>query len=157
MTDRDTSDALHARVLAHIEAFERGAPAPESFDRLACDIARYQAQNVDGYARLCAARGVDPSSATRAEDLPAVPAEAFKLAPVFALAPDDAGVTFRTSGTTIGARGTHLMRDARTYSKAASAFGRAMLTRESRATARYSRPGCVGRGGARFLARLHVR
>ena len=79
-----TSDRLHARVLARMDAFCRGANAPEPFDRLACDIARYQARNVDGYARLCAARGIDPSTVERASEVPAVPTEAFKLANVFA-------------------------------------------------------------------------
>ena len=130
MTDRQASDSLHARVLAAIEAFGRGAPAPEDFDHLACDIARYQARNVDGYARLCAARGINPSAVEQASELPAVPTEAFRLARVFAFADGESRVTFRTSGTTSGARGTHCMRDTRTYAAAACVFGRFMLTRD---------------------------
>jgi hypothetical protein len=110
-----------------MDAFCRGANAPEPFDQLACDIARYQARNVDGYARLCAARGIDPSTVERASEVPAVPTEAFKLANVFALAEDEARVAFRTSGTTMGSRGTHRMRDGQTYAASARAFGRCML------------------------------
>jgi hypothetical protein len=130
MNDRKASDSLHARVLAAIGAFGRGAPSPEDFDDLACDIARYQATNVDGYARLCAARGIDLCEIEQAGEVPAVPTEAFKLARVYAFADGDARVTFRTSGTTIGARGTHCMRDTRTYAAAACTFGRFMLTRD---------------------------
>jgi hypothetical protein len=121
------SDVLHARVRAHIEAFEQGREPPEPFDVLAVDLARYQARHIAGHARLCAARGVDPSRFRSAADAPAVPTEAFKLAHVFAFPPTEARFSFRTSGTTAGARGTHPMRDARTYDAAALAFGRALL------------------------------
>ena len=121
------SDALHARSLAFVRAFERGAPAPEPFDALAVDIARFQARHVAGYARLCAARGVAPERIRSAAEAPAVPTDAFKAATVFAFPSDQARVTFRTSGTTIGARGAHPMRITSTYHAAALAFGRAML------------------------------
>jgi phenylacetate-coenzyme A ligase PaaK-like adenylate-forming protein len=124
------SDALHGRARAMVRAFERGAHPPESFDALAIDLARFQAAHVPGYARLCAARGVDPSAFERASDAPAVPADAFKLASVFCFEDRAATVIFRTSGTTVGARGTHAMRDVRTYDAAALAFGRAMFARD---------------------------
>jgi hypothetical protein len=108
-------------------AFERGHAMPEGFDALAVGLARFQARSVPGYGRLCAARGVDPDRAQRASDMPAVPTDAFKLAPVFAFDPGDARVTFRTSGTMLGARGAHAMRDVRTYDAAALVFGRVML------------------------------
>ncbi|MDP9036638.1 MAG: acyl-protein synthetase [Myxococcota bacterium] len=130
MSSHAESDALHARVRAIVDAFGEGARPPESFDALASALARYQASHVPGYARLCAARGVEPASIVRAEDAPAVPCDAFKLASVFAFEDRDAGVVFRTSGTTgttTGARGVHAMRDAGTYDAAALAFGRAML------------------------------
>jgi hypothetical protein len=130
MTDRDASDALHARVRAIIEAFARQSVAPESFEDLARDIARYQTKNVPGYARLCDSRGIDPRAIERASELPAVPTEAFKIARVFAFADGEAKATFRTSGTTVGARGAHRMRDPRTYAAAARTFGRFMLARD---------------------------
>ena len=118
------SAALHARARAFAFAFEARSPMPEPFDSLACDLARFQAAHSEGYARLCRARSVDPSRATHASELPAVPTEAFKLARVSTIAPEAAAVTFRTSGTTIGARGAHAMRDVSTYDRAALAFGR---------------------------------
>jgi hypothetical protein len=118
-----TSDALHARARAMIDAHERGAAMPEAFDDLADALARFQAAFVPGYARLCAARGIAPGVA----GAPAVPADAFKAGRVFAFGDEAAGITFRTSGTTIGARGAHAMRHARTYDAAAVAFGRRML------------------------------
>jgi hypothetical protein len=126
---REESDRLHTRARAMVQAFERGQAMPESFDALAVALARFQARSVPGYARLCAARGVDPDGVERAADLPAVPTEAFKLAHVFAFDAADAAVTFRTSGTTLGARGAHAMRDVGTYDAAAVAFGRAMIAR----------------------------
>jgi hypothetical protein len=127
---RARSDSLHERVRAMVRAFEGQRPLPEPFDALAVDLAAFQATNVPGYGRLCAARGVDPRAITRADEAPAVPADAFRLASVFAFALEDAGIVFRTSGTTLGTRGSHAMRDTRTYDAAALAFGRAMLARD---------------------------
>lgn len=127
MTAARESDALHERARAFVRAFERGASMPEPFDALATDLARFQARYVPGYARLCAARGVDTARIARACDAPAVPTDAFKLGRVSAFAPSEAAVVFRTSGTTIGARGEHAMRRTGTYDAAAVAFGRRML------------------------------
>jgi hypothetical protein len=113
-----------------IRAFERRAAMPESFDELAADLARFQARRVPGYARLCSARGVDLSGISRAAQAPAVPAEAFKFASVFAFDGGEARATFRTSGTTIGPRGVHAMRDTASYDAAALVFGREMLARD---------------------------
>jgi hypothetical protein len=121
------SGRLHARARAMVRAFEAGAAMPESFDALAVDLVRFQAARVPGYGRLCAARGVDPARVARASEAPAVPTDAFKMASVFAFDAAAATAVFRTSGTTIGARGTHAMRDVATYDAAALVFGRAML------------------------------
>jgi acyl-CoA synthetase (AMP-forming)/AMP-acid ligase II len=123
------SDALHARARAMVRAFEEGAAMPESFDALAADLAAFQASRVPGYARLCAARGVDPRGITRASQAPAVPADAFKLTSVFAFDAGTAAFTFRTSGTTRAPRGAHSMRTAASYDAAALAFGSAMFGR----------------------------
>jgi hypothetical protein len=122
-----TSESLHQRARAFVHAFERGGNPPESFDALACDLARHQAAHVEGYARLCRARGVDVESIDMAGEAPAVPTDAFKMTRVATFPEGEERATFRTSGTTAGARGTHAMRDVRTYDAAALAFGRAAL------------------------------
>ncbi len=127
--DEAASDALHTRARAFVRAFEEGTTMPEPFDALAVDLARFQAEHVPGYARLCAARGLDPSTFTGAADAPAVPTEAFKVSRVAAFPAPLALATFRTSGTTLGARGSHAMRRVSTYDAAAVAFGRWALTR----------------------------
>lgn len=116
-----------------VAAFEAGAALPETFDALACDLARHQAARVDGYARLCRARGIDPATLADASAIPAVPTDAFKVTRVATF--DGAQATgaskvFRTSGTTIGARGEHFMLDTSTYDAAAVAFGRRWLARD---------------------------
>jgi hypothetical protein len=121
------SDALHARVRALVRAFERGEVMPEPFDTLAADVARFQATHVRGYRRLCEAHGVEPASIGRAGSAPAVPTDAFKLGEVFAFDAHDALATFRTSGTSGGARGTHRMRVMGTYDAVAVAFARSMF------------------------------
>jgi hypothetical protein len=123
------SDALHARARAFVAAFEAARPMPESFDALAADVARFQASRVEGYARLCKAHGVDVAVLARAADAPAVPTDAFKAARIATFPEGAAAVTFRTSGTTIGARGAHAMRTTETYDRGAVAFARATLAR----------------------------
>src|SRR5687767_11748273 len=103
---------------------------PESFDALACDIARYQAEHSAGFARLCKARGINPAALARADEVPAVPTDAFKVTRVATFDAEHDVIAFRTSGTTIGARGTHVMRDVSTYDAAAVAFGREWLARD---------------------------
>jgi hypothetical protein len=124
------SEALHQRARAFVRAFEAKVPAPEPFDRLACDLARFQARHVAGYGRLCAARGVNLEAIAHAGDAPAVPTDAFKVARVATFPEDAARVVFRTSGTTLGARGAHAMRDVGTYDVAALAFGREALAHD---------------------------
>lgn len=121
---------MHARARAFVDAFERGEASPEPFDALAADLGRYQAEHVAGYGRLVKARGVDPASFASAADLPAVPTDAFKLTRVAAFDEPETKVVFRTSGTTIGARGSHAMRDVATYDAASIAFGRQWLARD---------------------------
>ncbi|CAN5582676.1 coenzyme F390 synthetase [soil metagenome] len=121
------SDALHARVRALIAAFENGSAMPESFDVLAAAIARYQGKHVAGYQRLLAARGVDGARIARAVDAPAVPTDAFKLTRISAFPATETTVTFRTSGTTLGQRGSHAFRNTGTYDRAAESFARHAL------------------------------
>jgi hypothetical protein len=128
VSDTGESDALHERALAFVRAFEAGQAMPEAFDSLAVDLARFQASHVPGYARLCAARGISPASLRVSGDAPAVPTEAFKVSRVAAFPEPLTRVTFRTSGTTLGARGSHAMRRPSTYDAAALAFGRWALT-----------------------------
>ena len=113
-----------------VAAFEAGASPPEPFDLLACDVARHQAANIEGYARLCRARGVDVATLAAAADIPAVPTDAFKVTRVATFGADETLATFRTSGTTIGTRGEHVLRDVSTYDAAAVAFGRRWLARD---------------------------
>ena len=122
--DPSESDVLHERALGFVRAFEAGTTMPEPFDSLAADLARFQAANVPGYARLCEARSATPATFRRAADAPAVPTEAFKVSRVAAFPSSVEHLTFLTSGTTLGARGAHAMRRPSTYDAAALAFGR---------------------------------
>ncbi len=109
---------------------------PESFDSLAIDLARFQAERVPGLARLMGARGIDPAELKTAGDVPAVPTDAFKLTRVAAFPESEQTHAFRTSGTTQGqeTRGVHPFRDVGTYDMGAVAFGRASLVADLLAT-----------------------
>lgn len=128
MNDRFAeSQTLHRRARAFADAFGAGRPMPEPFDQLAVELARFQARYVDGYGRLCAAHAVDPARFERASDAPAIPTDTFRYASIFAFAEADAAAVFRTSGTTLGARGEHRLRDTGSYDAGALAFARATL------------------------------
>jgi hypothetical protein len=118
------SDALHERALAFVRAFEAKLPSPEPFDDLACDIARFQASRIPGFARLCEARGVTAGALRLAVDIPAVPTDAFRVSRVACFPDEEARAVFRTSGTTVSLRGTHRMRRPGTYDEGALAFGK---------------------------------
>lgn len=118
MTKVDESDALHAQARAFVSAFVRGDAMPEPFDALLRAIADFQAKHIAGYARLRDARG---------EGIPAVPTDAFKVARVSVFEESETPIVFRTSGTTIGARGSHWFRTCATYDAGSIAFGRLAL------------------------------
>ena len=93
--DRSPSSELHLRARRFIE----GAPGGrEAFDALATDLARFQARACVAVGRLYAARGVDPAALRAADEIPAVPTDAFKLTRIAAHAPGEDTVVFRTSG-----------------------------------------------------------
>jgi hypothetical protein len=114
------SDELHRRV----RRFMAGDRA-ESFDALACAIARFQAGAVEPIGRLWRARGIDDVAA--ADDIPALPCDAFRLRRVAAHAPEEDVRVFATSGTTLGTRGLHPLRTLETYADGALRWAREML------------------------------
>jgi hypothetical protein len=118
-----TSEALHQAV----QAFLVDPTAGPSFDELAVALARHQAASCAPIARLHRARGLDPASLARASEIPAVPTDAFKMTRIAAHRPEQDTVLFRTSGTTVGARGSHGLRDVSTYLAGALRHGEAML------------------------------
>lgn len=122
------SDALHARVRAFIDASLRDE-ATEPFDALALDLARFQAAHVPAIARLAHARHAPFAHARGASTIPAVPADAFRLARIAAHPRNCDVALFRTSGTSQGddARGEHPLRTTETYELAALSWGRRFL------------------------------
>ena len=118
---RVRSDGLHSRV----HAFIQSAPHDrEAFERLALDIARFQAERIPGFARLVESRhaGLENVNA-----IPAVPVEAFRLARIAVHPHEDDVVRYETSGTTSGHPGIHAMRRTDTYRLSAIALGRQAL------------------------------
>ena len=121
------SDTLHDRVQSFIRQSLGGDGTTESFDALACDLARFQASCGTGLDRLLASRSIHPDSLVFASQIPAVPTDVFKFRRVAChTAPHDL-VVFRTSGTTVGERGSHPLRTDATYRAAARAWGQTML------------------------------
>ena len=115
------SDDLHARVQNWIRG---DASSREPFERLALDIARFQAEFIPGYARLVQVRG------GRLDDvdcLPPVPTEAFRLSRIAVHGAEVDQVRYATSGTTSGSRGIHAMRRTDTYRVSAVTWARAAL------------------------------
>jgi len=78
-------------------------PDTDSFDDLALAAFAWSHQRVAPYARLCDERGRTPGTVSSWQQIPALPATAFKTLDVGIAGPDDAdALTFRSSGTTGG-------------------------------------------------------
>lgn len=127
------ADALHAAVQAFIADH---ADFPKNvdharFDALAVAIAQLQVATIPGQRRLFARHGVDVARITAAAEIPAVPTDVFKQTRVAAFPEALTVATFRTSGTTIGARGSHPFRTLATYEAGALAAGRRALRTSS--------------------------
>jgi len=115
----ETSNELHERV----QRFAAGETT-DTFGGLALDIARFQLDASEGFRRLVRAGG---SSLTALDDIPPVPADAFRLARVATFPEEYDSVRFHTSGTTGSERGTHAMRRTDTYERLSLAYGRQAL------------------------------
>jgi hypothetical protein len=111
-------------------------PEPESFERLALDVFRYQFEAVDAYRRYCEEQGVNPDAVRSVDDVPAVSNVAFKYSELAidgaARAPGAA--VFLTSGTTQGRerRGRHVVARPEIYRASAIAHLRRMLFPDGR-------------------------
>ncbi|PKN39949.1 MAG: acyl-protein synthetase [Deltaproteobacteria bacterium HGW-Deltaproteobacteria-20] len=125
--DLQTSRQLHDRVRRFVDDHMAGRQPVDSFDALAVDLARHQHACRTGVERLYLARGVDVHSLDRASQVPAVPTDVFKLRRVACHPPDLDEVVFLTSGTTLGTRGQHAVRDADTYRRGARAWASRIL------------------------------
>lgn len=128
----ETSDRLHARV----QLFARGA-SEESFDQLALEIAHFQLATSAGFRRLLKAR---EAQLTSVDDIPAVPADAFRLTRVASHPPELDRLRFATSGTTTAAQGLHCMRRSDSYEQLSLLGGRHALLRRASDSGEHVRP-----------------
>ncbi|HEY1655738.1 MAG TPA: hypothetical protein VGF86_11535 [Candidatus Tumulicola sp.] len=115
------SRALDAEILAVIGAWRAGGDplAGDAFDALALRLFAYQLQYNRAYARYCARFGFTPSSLPESwEQIPPVPAAAFKDAALATFNPSEAALVFATSGTTAGRAGMHYFESAALYDAA---------------------------------------
>ncbi|NOY91121.1 MAG: acyl-protein synthetase [Deltaproteobacteria bacterium] len=108
---------LWARARALILRLSTGDRDDEARDELLRDLARYQAQHVECYGRVVAARGEEA----------ALPTDVFRYARVCSRPEAEIVATFRTSGTTYGVRGEHAFADLELYELAAHASARRAL------------------------------
>ncbi|APS00477.1 hypothetical protein [Pajaroellobacter abortibovis] len=128
----DESQSLHVRVRAFVTASCQGRPVPESFDALAIDLVRFQARFIPGYARLCRSSDIDLDHISRSSQAPAVPSSVFKWVRVATFPQGEEEKQFQTSGTTLGACGTHWIREIATYQQASVAWARIALALRGR-------------------------
>ena len=106
--------ALDAEILSAI-----AHRSVENFDDLALRIFAHQLRYNRPYAKYCERLGVALQAMPEGwDDIPPVPAAAFKEAALCTFDPAKAELAFRTSGTTAGSSGTHYMESATLYDAA---------------------------------------
>jgi hypothetical protein len=128
MTYETESRALDEEILGVIERWHHGGEMLDdaAFNDLALRLFAYQLRYNKPYARYCERLGV--TSPASWEEIPAVPAGAFKETAVTTFDPKDAALTFETSGTTRGTPGRHYMQTSTLYDAALlAAFDRFVL------------------------------
>jgi len=108
-----TREALWARARELITRLADGGRDDETRDALLHDLSAYQAEHVECYGRVVAARGEEA----------ALPTDVFRYARVSSRSEAEIVTTFRTSGTTHGTRGEHFFADLELYELAAHAHG----------------------------------
>jgi len=118
MTPAAQARTLDAEIAGVIERWHRSAELLDdaTFDELALRLFAYQFRHNAAYARYCSALGV--TEPTSWEEIPAVPAAAFKETALVTFDPAKAALVFETSGTTRGAGGLHYMETAELYDAA---------------------------------------
>jgi hypothetical protein len=112
--------ALRERLLAVISRGADVTVGDEEFDALARDVFAHQFAHNAPYRAYCERRGATPDRVSDWTEIPAVPTDAFKAAPLVCGDAARARVVFRTSGTTAGAarRGAHYFPDVALYDAA---------------------------------------
>jgi len=114
--------ALAERIVRFVDGSLAGE-APEPFESLALDLHDLQAARCPVIGSLTQ----DAGPVRSLHDLPAVPVTLFKSLPVGLVDPEQAAVTFLTSGTTGGGRGAHRLRSTALYDHGAVAWARRVL------------------------------
>jgi hypothetical protein len=100
---------LTEKVAAFIGTSATGGPSSEEFDQLAIEVFDFQYRYIPAYGNLCRRRGVTPGALWRLEDVPAVPADAFKYFDLFAAPKEHVVKTFHSSGTTSGSQSSRAL------------------------------------------------
>ena len=121
------SDALHRQVQETIRETVGGATDlwewPDAdFEGLARALFAHQYEGCAPYRHYCDVRGVDPGRLPSWEAIPSVPTEVFKSLDLCCFPVEEAAATFKTSGTTLGARGAHHLRRTDTYAASLGAW-----------------------------------
>ncbi|MGA7354400.1 MAG: hypothetical protein WBW76_03125 [Candidatus Cybelea sp.] len=118
MSYETESQALDAEILSIIEAWHRRDEtlSDDAFNDLALRLFAYQLRYNAPYARYCVRLGL--TSPPTWEQIPGVPAAAFKEATLTTFDPRDAALRFETSGTTRGVGGLHYMETTALYDAA---------------------------------------
>ena len=93
-------NTLMDELAREIAKFIEGTGDEAEFKRLALALFARQYELCAPYRRLCLGQSIFPKTITRWQDIPAVPAQAFKVFDLSCVPPAEAGAVFHSSGTT---------------------------------------------------------
>ena len=96
---------IETDLLEWMRQKDKSREDPDRFDRLALALFAFQFESCEPYQRFCASMKRTPDNVSRLEDIPPVPAGAFKEFALRCFPEEETCQTFRTSGTSLDRRG----------------------------------------------------
>ncbi|MBN1654381.1 MAG: acyl-protein synthetase [Deltaproteobacteria bacterium] len=113
-------DRLWKKITALIDRLAPGGRDDRARDALLCEVLAWQAEKVQPYRKLVESSRLKPrQQCRRADSFVALPTEVFRYARVAWHDSSNDRAVFRTSGTTVSARGSHHIFDLSLYDRAA--------------------------------------
>jgi len=110
-----TALELEKQILSLITIQDESSVSDDDFNRIACDIFRFQHAHNKPYRAYCELLGIASTNVLNWKEIPAAPTSAFKRFSLSCFPINESQVEFHTSGTTKSESGKHFLRSTKLY------------------------------------------